>query len=161
MSNQVEVISSGATYFLEGNIGAGEECEYVSTGAENELQVFGTDMPESNGVFVAEEQDGVENSWAFKNNSTGLYLMRNESNNNAEATSPEPVYFITLEAGEEEVYNLSLEAPDGDQLYLSMLDDQQGSQITFAEYKDEGQSKQKWKFIKSKGGRDIPSAYGG
>ncbi len=155
-------IDNDSSYYLEGNIGSGETCEYVSTNAQNHLLVSGEGMPDDSGYFLAEQDSSNENNWAFKDTASEQYLTRDEANGNAQCTSTVPVYFVTVNAdGGDDVFNISQETQDGDQLYLSMLNTEVGSQITFAEYKDEDQSKQKWKFVKKKGVRDVPGGYGG
>ena len=156
-------IENGGSYYLEGNIGPNQQCEYVSTNDQNHLLVAGEDVPDDSGYFLLEQHSANENNWSIMDTASGQYLTRKEDNNDAECTSTEAVYFVITPADgdDADAHNISQETQGGDQLYLSMLNTDTGSQITFGEYKDEDKNQQKWKFVKKKGIRDLPGSYGG
>lgn len=158
MISRSEVITDGNTYYLEGNIGPGEECEYVSPNSENELRVYGNERPEDTGVLTAKLKPGTEDMWAFQGENTNKYLKKSDANENAEVSSETPVYFQLIG---DDVNQIMYETPGGDHLYLSMFDTEEGSNITFAAESSSQASKQKWKFVRTKGGVDFPNAYGG
>ncbi len=158
MIDRQEVITDGDTYYLEGNIGQGQECDYVSTNDHSELEVYGESQPGDNGVFVAKLKSGTEDMWAFQDESSTKYLTKGEESDSAEVTSENPIYF---QITGDEVNEIIYETPEGDHLYLSMFDTEEGSQVTFAAESPSQSSKQKWKFVKTKGGVDFPGAYGG
>tara|TARA_R110000850_G_scaffold269131_1_gene400964 strand:+ start:535 stop:1011 length:477 start_codon:yes stop_codon:yes gene_type:complete len=157
MIDRQEVITDGDTYYLEGNIGQGQECEYVSTNNHSELEVYGESQPGDNGVFVAKLKSGTENMWAFQDESSTKYLTKGEESDNAESTSEDPVYF---QLTGDDVNEIIYETPTGDHLYLSMFDTEEGSHVTFAAKSTAQTSKQKWKFVKTGDSNDLPGEYG-